>query len=608
MIMTNMPDNESLLTVKQVIEKAKEQKFLIPHFQRGYRWREKNILDFLNDINGIDLEDEHSKICIQRVVVSNYRVIDGQQRLSTIRLILEYFKNDEKYDQEPNFINFENHDEISKFFREQVSKTIREYFEQPNANQEKFINKLLDHTYIIWDDVSITGTEETSAHREKDVEIFSRVNNRIPMSASDLFKAELLKNRENSLSDESKRTEVAVEWSKVESTLQDDRFWFMFSPPDFNENEARISILFRVAFGELYVSEDVLFEKIRADRELSISNDSMNNDFEAILSQWKTVLNLFYTMQHWYDNTELYHLVSLYFIFNEENNRAKLLAELYKEWNDNNMRSIDDFTRTLKNKVENYVHNIKEKIENLDYGKSNDRKSIKQILLLHNVITVMERNVHMSNKCIESKILKSRGERFPFHLYKKVSQWNLEHIASQGGDNFEDKEQVISYVDSIAKSIPDDFSASNDPYLKTDFVELRNDVNTELEKYKKLNKENLIESFKQFYKKHKGILDADLEKPNSISNLVLLDQHTNKHYKNAIFQYKRRCIIEADAGAHGDHPGMCDYCFILPCTRDVFSKYYTKKPESHHFVQWTQEDAESYLEDIKGKLNSFFAK
>ena len=67
--------------------------FFIPSYQRGYRWEEDNITMLLNDI----WENGDKNYCLQPVVVkklpdNRFELIDGQQRSTTLFLILQYMK------------------------------------------------------------------------------------------------------------------------------------------------------------------------------------------------------------------------------------------------------------------------------------------------------------------------------------------------------------------------------------------------------------------------------------------------------------------------------------------------------------------------------------
>ena len=92
------------------IPELRDKNFFIPDYQRGYRWGETQIRQLLEDLYGFfyDKRSQGAFYCLQPVVVKQmeqaqvaalglnsptdnnvwYEVIDGQQRLTTIRIIL----------------------------------------------------------------------------------------------------------------------------------------------------------------------------------------------------------------------------------------------------------------------------------------------------------------------------------------------------------------------------------------------------------------------------------------------------------------------------------------------------------------------------------------
>ena len=93
-------------------------------------------------------------------------------------------------------------------------------------------------------------------------------------------------------------------------------------------------------------------------------------------------------------------------------------------------------------------------------------------------------------------------------------------------------------------------------------------------------------------------------------NFTLLDYSTNRSYGNDIFPAKRRILIGKDQGKKisiddelkvNESEGAI--AFIPPCTKNVFLKYYSKG--TSNLREWTKEDAEAYLENIKTNLNEF---
>jgi len=97
------------LTLKSISSMLGEQ-FFVPYYQRGYRWTDQQVTDLLNDIDAFIAKnirdtDEKTFYCLQPIVVKEcnenvknentltgkwYEVIDGQQRLTTIFLIIHY--------------------------------------------------------------------------------------------------------------------------------------------------------------------------------------------------------------------------------------------------------------------------------------------------------------------------------------------------------------------------------------------------------------------------------------------------------------------------------------------------------------------------------------
>ena len=114
--------DEILIQNHTLLDKRKQSLLLLPikdldrfqfniaGYQRGYKWRKKEILELLNDINEFD--ESKGIYCLQPIILkpsagetkniviqehswSIYRtneIIDGQQRITTLYIILEYLK------------------------------------------------------------------------------------------------------------------------------------------------------------------------------------------------------------------------------------------------------------------------------------------------------------------------------------------------------------------------------------------------------------------------------------------------------------------------------------------------------------------------------------
>ena len=92
------------LTLNQLLGSANE-KFVIPSYQRRYSWRERQLFDLINDVNVLEGNDSHllgSIVCLTGdhvAGINSLELVDGQQRLTTISIILEClrtrFKNED---------------------------------------------------------------------------------------------------------------------------------------------------------------------------------------------------------------------------------------------------------------------------------------------------------------------------------------------------------------------------------------------------------------------------------------------------------------------------------------------------------------------------------
>ena len=70
-----------------------EGEFYVPAYQRGYRWKEE-VKMLLNDIHEIGEGKNYSlqPIVVRKIGEKRIELIDGQQRLTTLYIILKYIK------------------------------------------------------------------------------------------------------------------------------------------------------------------------------------------------------------------------------------------------------------------------------------------------------------------------------------------------------------------------------------------------------------------------------------------------------------------------------------------------------------------------------------
>ena len=142
------------------IKNLHRKEFIIEKYQRGYKWGKKEILELLNDIN--EYEPSKGVYCIQPIILkplnvlnkeditiedltytiyNENEVIDGQQRTTSIYLILEYLRYLGLVDEKIKYsIIYKIRDKSGAFLSEQI----RGLFEDLSTD---IIEKLAEKNY-----------------------------------------------------------------------------------------------------------------------------------------------------------------------------------------------------------------------------------------------------------------------------------------------------------------------------------------------------------------------------------------------------------------------------------------------------------------------------
>jgi len=564
----------SCLTEKTIGELL-DDKFFIPSYQRGYRWTKRQVEDLLNDVWDFITKPgkkENEWYCLQPIVVkktnSHYEVLDGQQRLTTIFLILKHLERFIESERKCFEIEFETRNtELinSKEFLQEIdaktvieSKTNIDYFHifqayekikdwfQEKANRgersisSKFITPFLESTKVIWYEVA----------SDKDaIEIFTRINmGKIPLTNAELIKALFLNssNFPNSESEEIRlrQLEIASEWDRIEYSLQNEELWYFINNSE-NELPTRIEHIFNI----MKNIEGVQNGNDQYSTFRFFSEKFKTNTKDEIDNNWKEIKRIFQTIEEWFSDRELYHKVG--FLITSGEKITDLLIDVKSS-------QKEDFKKLLDLKISEKIEC--DNLEGLEYGDGR----IKNILLLHNIQTML------SNK--------NETSRFPFDRFKKEN-WDIEHIHAIATEMPKNKQHRIDWLNNSKEYINDD-------------EKLTSSISDFVSSYDEKIKENpesfdeLANSVLEYYSK-KSNIETDI---NDLSNLVLLDSGTNRSYKNAVFPAKRKTIINKEK----------EGTFIPVCTKNVFLKYYT--PDLEQMTFWDENDRKYYFENINTTL------
>jgi hypothetical protein len=549
------------------INGLREESFFIPSYQRGYRWTARQVEDLLDDIwDFIVLEPKKEEwYCLQPIVVKSkdkgWEVIDGQQRLTTIFLILKHLEQFVESERKTFEVEYETRNtdksnskeflsdinqkteqdaisNIDYFYIFSAFNTIKGWFKKKSETHSsissKFITPFLEKTKIIW--------YETN---EKDaVKIFTRINiGKIPLTNAELIKA-LFLNSSNfttaSAVDERirlKQLEIASEWDFIEYSLHNEEFWW-FVNKDENEKETRIEFLFELIVEKEKNASDEYhtfrwyYEKLKTKTEKNIENN------------WKEIKRYFQTLQDWFDNRELYHKIGFLVTLGED------LKKLIK---DSQEKNKIEFMGIIDKKIECRFKTIQ--LADIKY----ENERIRPVLLLYNIQTMLNNE--------------KENSRFPFNRFKK-EKWDIEHIHAKASEA-KVKDDLDEQKMWLESNFEKDESVHNDEKLNKRIDDLKSSA------------EKKDDNFQEIIEYVLG------EEDNGMRNLCLLDKGTNRSYKNDSFKNKRKKIIEQEKTG----------VFIPICTRNVFMKYYSK--ELKQLGQWAESDRQAYFDDIKEVLKNY---
>jgi hypothetical protein len=564
--------------------------FRVPKYQRGYRWTKQQVTDLLKDIN--DFESTREKqpaawYCLQPLVVrrngDKWNLIDGQQRVTTINLILRYLNTRfPKEEYVPLYtIDYEtrgNRDWSTFIEDEQEALTnvdfchirlaylaIKKWIEtEPGFKLSTFRENLLERCKFIWYDIDQTGNTVTS---EEDV--FIRLNiGKIPLTNAELIKALFLNRSNFKLNNKDgdhkeelrlRQLEIATQWDAMEEELADNAFWyFIYNPWDDSKKidypYPRINYLFEVISGK----KDSESDSYATFRDFQKKFD----DEPDVDKRWESVYTSYQVLREWFKDHFYYH--SIGYLLSYKGSPKSLLKSLLDEYSS---KTKVEFKENLTIKIRDTIGwNGTDEIEKSD-------PKCRKILFLHNVITMQEH--------------KNDSLRFPFYKYHG-EDWDIEHIQA-----VMDPERMPADPEDRKKYLRDAerFISENDGKdLKKDISEVTQDE-AKLKDDDAFNK--LYERVIQYFEES----DVESAKTNTLSNLALLDFGTNRGYGNEVFPVKRETILEKDANGQ----------FIPVCTKNAFLKYYTRE-DAGDLNRLYERDREAYLHYIKNKLQDYLKK
>ncbi|NOQ75772.1 MAG: DUF262 domain-containing protein [Crocinitomix sp.] len=589
------------------IEKIRDYHFVVEDYQRGYKWQQEQIEALLNDIN----KHKDGKYCLQPVIVNSsykdnestttikHELIDGQQRITSIYLLLYYLEQEKFYT-----IDYKTRDSTQEFLQNKmallfaaieadiewdafietnkdfnnvdiyhiylISSYIAKWFSNTKSGKEEFSKKIKQQAHIIWYDVF------ENEHKKSAEDIFLDLNaGKIPLTNSELIKALFVLDTQRHYSNEVKELksfELTNEWDLIENQLQDDNFWFFICDHHYYDSlDTRIDFIIDLA------NEIRSYNKEQGKKAYLLYEEQYS---KAKQFDWNIIKQTFNKLVEWYsdnENKEFYHYIG--FLVNTGISNLSAILKLSKNSNKK------EFKEKLIGKIQEEFKKVKKEddktvayyqLDNLNYDKN--RVACQNVLLLL--------NVELFNNDLSTN-------KFPFDLYKK-EQWSVEHINPQNPKEFENIKAVIKWLNSFNKDLA--------AHKETELIKEIQQIVTMLSKEDKTKRIPEVKLKSDDSELLTSVIEkiSNLMGLHDISNLTLLDKNTNSKLGNNVFIDKRKTLLELYSKAKEAN------VFIPDCTKAVFTKNYSKNKKSITDEVFGLQDMADYKEHINNQLLTFY--
>jgi len=572
---------------------GKRLRFHIPSYQRGYRWT-NHVTKLMDDIYDFT-ESVEKKLnvgnyyCLQPIVMKRrvdldnagkegkaeigYEVVDGQQRLTTVIILLNVLGHSAE---RPVFrISYERDNELNAerevFLRDLALKTDAEYkkadffyIRQAFCSAEEWLKQKseklgMDPRYkllpVLHNQVKVIWYElpDKTDGREH----FYNINaGKIQLTDAELVKAMMLNSKyyqiENSgetgvrastvrLSDRTTRMKqelIARVWDDCARSLQGDDFWGFISCEECPRSKRMDFLL------ELYCKTEHPSDTKTGDATISAFFEDLLTDEESIQNTWHKICELFRRIQDWFGNISMYNYIGL--LVHHRGEKKNTLLDFI---NKSTKQSNSEFQKWILKTIHKEIRVDKDEFNQMNFDE--DKTRIKWMLILFNIM-----------------LMNSPGRRFNFTAKEG---WSVEHVfARKSVDvNESDRKEWVKRHLRVVESRLKDAEESSIADIKVLSAEMAKiDNNTDFDK--------LFSDYLRLIEKPEGDID-------NIGNLALLGLEENKKLQNASFYDKRKKIIE-----------MMEEGRNIPIgTERVFLKSFPDSGTSLDY--WNKEDGELYL-------------
>lgn len=563
-------------------------KFLIPSYQRGYKWASDEngaVTILLNDLKKA-FEAKKKDYYLQYITVKEVKtnnntvleLIDGQQRLTTLSIFVavaalqinqkDIANNLLDYEVRGDFFqkNVHENENLNNNLGEQTNESWKStqdgyYIVSAARKINQFLkdtirNDRIDFVKFVFDNVKVIVNVVDRGDSER---VFANLNsNKVNLTEAELIKGILLtkvsrgkENQKRFREITEERMKLGMQWDEMARWCQapEVRSYYFNNAADGMTELMKFSAKLKGAnIGEIEKQDAKDYPLFN----YYLEQPDHQASYEAIIQSYRILKDL-------YEETETYNLLG--YLMSVRGSEYKSCIQLL----DKNL--LQDYCKGGQNKSalkNSLLAKVKEKlnyqnINQMAYGEDND--GIHQILLAINVFEPDSENKKISRI------------RFDFYSFKENS-WTLEHIFPQTpegkGQTFSDaeKQQIIKMINAIS-----------DNEIKNRAIDIMTNGYSSDEKERNQQKADVNRALEMVV--------------NNIGNMCLLTCKDNPSNGNKFFEEKRSNILNRIKSGS----------FVPKHTFEVFSKsVFENNPGDLNL--WNKTDVDAHGQIISTRVKS----
>lgn len=627
--------------------------FLIPSYQRGYRWTSKEITDFLNDLYSFALKPDKRReefYCLQPIITQKFSdedlieytldeghiktdnknvwtVIDGQQRLTSTYILYRYLLDKKGWSADD--------------LKDEEGKALFHLAYETRKESTLFLENLCSNSL---DDSDIDRFHISAAYRVIDEWIRNE-----GLAISNTYGR---KNTPNAIR-EVLFSLLNTPRGAVEAVGSAQFIWYEIEAPDSDSRDIEISEFLKINTGKIELTDAELLKALFLQTR-NFENGEKEIKQLQIAMEWEQIENTLHQNDFWhffYGNADKPNRIDALFeliykadhikVYNDSirdaikanNKELKVKNTLFRYYYAKfDGKSGDELQNQIKiewKKIMDAFHTLEDwyedtKMYNYVGFLSHCGVDIAQMYIKFSLmedtaskedledffIELIRRQLSgivVEDGQIQATYSNNRDGIFKLLLFLNVDQQNSQYDKAKESEDdfngsifkfpfdiFDSQSWNVEHIDSYTTNILRDTKDLKD-WCDAAIHELEQTNMPSVDKdrinqlYAQGNYRDILDRIKSFFED-----DAEGEdSKNLIGNLTLLDERTNKSYGNSLFCTKKRIIQERDKNG----------TFVPRTTKWVFEKYFSGSHSSD--IYWKEEDKQAYQKYIVEHLSQY---